>query len=446
MTRVADGFQVVLERTGSSRENVWKVLGCVGLAAGMTLGVRRMMGRALEGYSIKNKSLKAESVPRTTHDERRYETYPALVPNTWYCIADEGEVKQGETLEVRALGQTLVLWKTSGGEYVCQDAYCVHLGANLAVGGVVKDDCIQCPFHHWEFNKKGGIAKIPGNKEPHKCPDKPALRTYKTKAWCGFVFMYFHADGAEPEFELSDELQHQITSEGWRRDQTWDVGHTTLTVIDWVDQAGDHSHFQALHAEFLFPWTVAPIPQWIFRFFPIGIAHTLETFRGDDVQWAKVRKSKYGDKLGHLEWQNLYLTDDAALSWNEKVLDTSKSDTLVEFYGPSIMVFNIPFTIGTFKVFVMTTPAEGGSIMRVRTFVDRRVWSNPLVYSICWVLQGISASQLQSDIDILRNKIRLRKPLVQRCDGPFGRVNTWLKQFYSASSDQVGKCSYVPDW
>ena len=27
------------------------------------------------------------------------------------------------------------------------DAYCLHLGADIAVGGTVADDCILCPFH-----------------------------------------------------------------------------------------------------------------------------------------------------------------------------------------------------------------------------------------------------------------------------------------------------------
>ena len=27
------------------------------------------------------------------------------------------------------------------------DASCPHLGANLGVGGVVKDNCVVCPFH-----------------------------------------------------------------------------------------------------------------------------------------------------------------------------------------------------------------------------------------------------------------------------------------------------------
>lgn len=36
------------------------------------------------------------------------------------------------------------------------DAYCPHLGANLGVGGIVKGDCIECPFHQWSFRASDG--------------------------------------------------------------------------------------------------------------------------------------------------------------------------------------------------------------------------------------------------------------------------------------------------
>ena len=405
--------------------------------------------RYMSRFTIKNATLHAGGMPRQEHDERRYRTYPALVPNTWYCIGDEIDFESDQTkvIEVRAMHQTFALWKSSTGDYVCQDAFCLHLGANLAVGGHrTKDDCLRCPFHAWEFDKAGCIVKIPSSSSPHTCPSKPKLKTYPCRAWLGSIFVYFHADGAEPDWELSTVLEKQLRDEKWKKDHKWDIGHVTLTVPDWVDQAGDHSHFEHLHGEFLLPWTTLPIPEWVYRFFPLAISHKLETFKGDDPAWAKLRKEKFGDKLGHLGKHNLYLVDNAALTWNGGILDSSSSQTLVEFFGPANMVFDIPFTIGTFKVCVFTTPVEGGSVMRVRTFIDKRTWRNPLVYAICWVLSGISASQLQSDIDILTNKIRLRKPMTQRYDGPWGRVNGWLKQFYSEGSDSVGQASYCPDW
>ncbi len=95
-----------------------------------------------------------------------------------------------------------------------------------------------------------------------------------------------------------------------------------------------------------------------------------------------------------------------------------------------------------------TTPTDGGSILRVRTWVDGRVANNFLIKALAVVLTGISASQLNADVAILENKIRLRKPLIQPFDGPYNRVNSWLKQFYSESSNTNGySCeAYKNDW
>jgi hypothetical protein len=65
---------------------------------------------------------------------------------------------------------------------------------------------------------------------------------------------------------------------------------------------------------------------------------------------------------------------------------------------------------------------------------------------IAWVLVGISSSQLASDIDILENKIRLKKPTLVPFDGPYNRTASWLKQFYSESSTTVGQGAYKNDW
>jgi hypothetical protein len=115
-----------------------------------------------------------------------------------------------------------------------------------------------------------------------------------------------------------------------------------------------------------------------------------------------------------------------------------------------MMCFHIPFTIGIFKVFVTTTPTDGGSIMRVRTWIDGRTNNNYLYKCIAWLLSGISASQMITDIDIMENKIRLKKPLLQPFDGPYNRTNAWLKLFYSESSNNfntAGKCeAYKNDW
>jgi hypothetical protein len=49
---------------------------------------------------------------------------------------------------------------------------------------------------------------------------------------------------------------------------------------------------------------------------------------------------------------------------------------------------------------------------------------------------------------ILENRIRPKKPIVQPTDGPFARINTWLKMFFSECSKEASSptCGYANDW
>jgi hypothetical protein len=107
----------------------------------------------------------------------------------------------------------------------------------------------------------------------------------------------------------------------------------------------------------------------------------------------------------------------------------------------------LQFVPGALKAFVTTTPTEGGSIMRVRTWMDSRVATSYWMRYLAWVITGISASQLQNDIVIMENKIRQKKPILQPFDGPYNRTSAWLKQFYSTSSGHTAECkAYKNDW
>jgi hypothetical protein len=123
--------------------------------------------------------------------------------------------------------------------------------------------------------------------------------------------------------------------------------------------------------------------------------------------------------------------------------ESTMSETLEMYVGPALMVFHIPFTLGAFKVFVATTPCDGGSVMRVRTWCNS---ASPFTRAVAWLLSGLSASQLYSDIAIMENKIRLNKPQVQPFDGPYNRTSAWLKQFYSEGSAKAPVDRYCLDW
>lgn len=59
-------------------------------------------------------------------------------------------------------GEQLAVFRGQDGKAYVLDAYCPHLGANLAVGGRVVGSCIECPFHGWQFQGNDGkCVRVP---------------------------------------------------------------------------------------------------------------------------------------------------------------------------------------------------------------------------------------------------------------------------------------------
>lgn len=118
----------------------------------------------------------ADLPSRSEHDRKRTATYPNIITNTWYHLYDAKDLQADKPVEVRALNRDFVLWRDANGKPVCQSAFCLHLGANLAVGGKIVNGCIECPFHRWKFNSEGAVTEIPYIKDPTQVP-KQKLKT-----------------------------------------------------------------------------------------------------------------------------------------------------------------------------------------------------------------------------------------------------------------------------
>jgi nitrite reductase/ring-hydroxylating ferredoxin subunit len=302
----------------------------------------------IEENFILQKSCDSKKLPyRLEHDKRRNLTYPPAIPNTWYHLCDADELPIGKVLEIRALNKVFVAWRGKDGIPVVQDAYCLHQGANLGVLGKVSEDgnCIQCPFHQWKYNKDGSVNEIPYNKEPKNVPKNVKLRTYHCQEYCGWICVYFHADSQkekeekEPEFPLPSFVSDDIKEKGFQQHMKWNSGFHPINVIDLVDQVADHSHFNIVHGQFLIPWTLFPLPAWLYKLFPVGINHELKTFIGDDKEWKEiVQTTGFGSIDKHL----VYFYDRAGITWNNQVMEKTLSQTIEMYVGPSLVIFNIP--------------------------------------------------------------------------------------------------------
>lgn len=81
---------------------------------------------------------------------------PPVYPNGWFGLIEGCKVNAGDVKNISVLGLNLAVFRGEDGTVHVIDAYCPHMGANLAVGGRVVGDCLECPFHGWQFRGSDG--------------------------------------------------------------------------------------------------------------------------------------------------------------------------------------------------------------------------------------------------------------------------------------------------
>jgi phenylpropionate dioxygenase-like ring-hydroxylating dioxygenase large terminal subunit len=108
--------------------------------------------------------------------------------NFWYVAAQSGELSAAP-LKAKMLGQDFVLFRDRTGVAHCLSNTCTHRGGNLA-GGKVTGDCVQCPYHGWQFNGAGACVRIPSIGKDGKIPARTRIDSYPVVEKYGLVFCF----------------------------------------------------------------------------------------------------------------------------------------------------------------------------------------------------------------------------------------------------------------
>ena len=127
---------------------------------------------------------------------------PPVYPNSWYEVMRSEELPVGSVKAVSMIGQQLAVFRGEGGQVSVMDAYCPHLGAHLGVGGLVKGNCIECPFHGWRFDgETGQCTEIP---YAAKVPNFAKVKVWPTVEINGIIFLWYDAEGRDPTYALDE--------------------------------------------------------------------------------------------------------------------------------------------------------------------------------------------------------------------------------------------------
>ncbi len=131
--------------------------------------------------------------------------------NFWYPALTSAELDG--PVHVRMLGLDFVLARDSQGRAMCLSDTCVHRGGSLGRGRR-RGDCVECPYHGWQFDRDGRCVRIPSMGADARPPVRARVDSYPVCEQYGIVFVFL---GDLPESERLPIMPiPEYGREGWR--------------------------------------------------------------------------------------------------------------------------------------------------------------------------------------------------------------------------------------
>ncbi|EGD74810.1 hypothetical protein PTSG_07043 [Salpingoeca rosetta] len=332
---------------------------------------------------------------------------PPVYPNGWFQLCFSRDLKPGSAKQVHILGKEFAVFRTESGKVGCLDAYCTHLGANLAAGGMVVGETLHCPFHGWKFNCEGKCTDIPYSKS--KIPEQAHTTSYHVHEVNGHVLLWFDAEDRDPTW-YPPELKK--INNGW-----WWSGFTrhylNCHIQEVPENGADVAHLHYLHGPGLLSGTdLRDTHSSRFEF----VKHNWY------ASWAPVEEP--GKK--HLSVLNL--VHRLSIFGHElPVMDIKLTATQV---GPGLVYLEWSSFFGT-GVFVQTlTPVE--PLYQELTHTIYSSFTVPQIVSKFYLIG--EAKQVERDVMVWNNKMYRKNPVLVKEDKLIAQHRRWYSQFYSENS------------
>ncbi len=340
----------------------------------------------------------------------RLESYPYPYPDGWYRLASSKSLRRGQTRYLECLGRALVLWRTADADDVfAMEAFCPHLGANLAHGRVCGNR-IECPFHEWQFTGDGRVASVPYS---DAAPPRAAAVSFPVEEIYGQIFMY-HICG-----EGADEIQYPVPrvpeiDEGslvFRGD--YDAGRVGAHVIELIENAADYAHFGVLHKRMNLPFTQIPIP-------------------GTKLEYTALLDIN-DDRDKH----SVQLNVETGLNFRDRRIGPARNHTRVTFAGAgSIVNFRISVPgVGEVEIIQTQTP-----VAPLEQQVNFCWFAEPTMPRLAaWYVAGSWISQWRQDVKIWEAKVFKQPPMLCRDDGPVMRLRRRYSQYFPGATAESSR-------
>ena len=138
-----------------------------------------------------------------------------MIPDQWYILLESKQIPRHRPVGVNRMGEKMVFWRDTGGQAACAVDLCPHRGAALSAGKV-RRDCVECPFHGFQFDAEGRCTLIPAIGKNAEVPQAFHVRTYPVIEKHGLVYVWWGESRTEypplPEFDFMTSERYGFTS------------------------------------------------------------------------------------------------------------------------------------------------------------------------------------------------------------------------------------------
>ncbi|XP_061460445.1 cholesterol 7-desaturase nvd-like [Rhineura floridana] len=396
---------------------LWAVGGGAAWLALRPLRIRRALDSV--GYLPEAGWSRAQAAHRVRRS-RRIGQLPPVYPNGWFRLLQSAQLAVGEVRNVAALGEQFAVFRDADGKAHVVDAYCPHLGANLAIGGRVVGSCIECPFHGWQFHGANGkCTRIP---YAEKVPEFAKIKVWPSCEASDMIFVWYHCDGIDPTWQVpkqEDLLPQRCVFRGITE-------HFVSAHIQEIpENAADVAHLAFLHG----PWFM----------------------NGVDLQYTKSNLWTFFEHQWQAEWQPdpepnthcsfLHLNHRLTIFGKHfRLMDLSVSAKQV---GPALvfLIFKHRF-LGQGILIQSITPLEP----LLQHVVHQMYYQKNVPAFIPKFMLWAESLQFERDIMIWNNKQHLSRPLLVKEDATIQRHRRWFAQFYSEKSVKFTSRKESLDW
>lgn len=270
------------------------------------------------------------------------------------------------------------------------------MGANIAVEGKVVGNCVECPFHGWQFKDDGKCVFIP---YLDKVPEVAKTRSWPIHELNGGIYMWFDALGRLDQIpwylpDLTEITEGKFVYHGAFEN------YVEAHIQEIPENGSDIAHLGVLH-----------VPSALKNWFPF-ITHKWS------ANWAAGEAPEA--HIAHITLTQTLLLFGKAIPFTSV---TSKINQI----GPGVVYLQIYSDFGKFIVCEHVTPLQplfqkvNHVIYGPNNFFSRII-AGIMLRSFC--------EQFSRDVTIWNNKTYISKPLIVKNDGNIMGFRRWYSKFY----------------